>query len=490
MVIVLPLLSGLLSFASFAPLSLWWLAPISLALLLRVLVDQPCPKRALAIALYGVVFFGPLLAWSNTYVGDIPWLILTILQVTLLLPLAAIPFNSHRPYLFLLFPSLFIFVEALRTRFPFGGFGWGRLAFSQADSPFAGVARWGGAPALSFMVCTIAILLLFVLRREWKYAGGVMLVLIFSFALMGDSHTPLPRNFSILAVQGGVPTLGLDFNSRARAVFELHRQATEKYFATQEIIPDLILWPENAVDVDPLRDSVVSAELQTLVDKFNRPIIVGAVLERGANFANASILWKPGSGLDSIYIKQHLTPFGEYIPWRTIAEIVSPYARRVVDFVPGNNSIIHRVGAARIAPIICFELLDDVIGRKMAALSNVIVVQTNSATFGDSPESAQQLGITRIRAIEHQRYTVSVATTGISAVIDPQGRILQQSSPDTVAVLDGKVALLERNSFSDQHGGVIELLLIFLPMVLLFILVLTPGLIGARAKRRKSRSHL
>ena len=273
-----------------------------------------------------------------------------------------------------------------------------------------------------------------------------------------------------------MPELGLDFNSRAREVFEMHRSATTKYFArNQRIQPDLVLWPENAIDVDPLKDPQVRGEMQALVDQAKVSFVVGAVLSKGSNFANVSILWKPRVGPQSIYVKRHLTPFGEYMPLRSLSEFVSPYAKNVVDFVPSNKIVIHnvdgaRMQGARIGPIICFELLDDGGGREMAAKSNLLVVQTNSATFGTSAQSAQQLGISRIRAIEHQRFIVSVATSGISAFIDPHGRVLQESRLDEVATLSGKVGLISEGSFSDRNGGGIEVALILLPAALGLIL--------------------
>jgi apolipoprotein N-acyltransferase len=166
-------------------------------------------------------------------------------------------------------------------------------------------------------------------------------------------------------------------------------------------------------------------------------------------------------------VKRHLTPFGEYIPLRRIAEIISPYAKNVVDFVPGDQILIHRVGKARIAPIICFELLDDASGRAMARKSNAFVVQTNSATFGLSPESDQQLGITRIRSIEHQRYSISISTSGVSALIDPRGRVTHKTGQNESAVIDSQIGLINSISPADRYGSQIEGLLVLVPLILI-----------------------
>lgn len=465
MVIALPLIAGLLAYTSFAPIGIWWCAPIALATLIHLLGNARFSRRLLAVILFGTAFFGPLLAWSNTYVGDIPWIILTVLQIVLTVPLAILPMSKIRNLC--LFPTIWLAVEYLRGHFPFNGFGWGRMAFGQADAPYAQLTRIGGAPLLTFFVALIALGLYFIYLRRMAVAVS-LLVCIFVFSFLANiSRPPIPqRNFSILAVQGGVPTLGLDFNSRATAVFENHLYATVAYLKLHKTNPNVVLWPENSIDVDPFRNALVREQLQSVADAFKIPLIVGAVLQHGSNFQNASILWEPHLGPASVYIKRHLTPFGEYIPLRSIAELVSPYAKNVVDFVPGDQIVIHKVGKAKFAPIICFELLDDASGRAMAKQSNAFVIQTNSATFGLSPESDQQLGITRIRSIEHQRYLVSISTSGVSALVDPRGRITHRSAQNHVAFIDTSIGLNDSLSISDRYGSQIEAILILFPPIL------------------------
>lgn len=398
--------------------------------------------------------------------GDIPWLILTVLQVVLLLPLALVPM-SGRKNLFI-FPFLWVLVEFLRSHFPFNGFGWGRIAFSQADAPYAQIARIGGAPLLGFFVALISVF--FYLAFQKRVLTSVLLLIsliAFSFAASVTRPSLPKRDFAFIAIQGGVPSLGLDFNSRATQVFENHLRTTVDYVTSQDTKPQVILWPENSIDVDPFKDPIVRDQLQSVADEFDVPFIVGAVLQHGPNFQNASILWEPLKGPTTIYLKRHLTPFGEYIPWRRIAEIVSPYAKNVVDFVPGNQIVIHKVGKAKIAPIICFELLDDASGRAMASASNAFVVQTNSATFGLSPESDQQLGITRIRSIEHQRYSISISTSGVSALIDPRGRVSHRTGQNRSGVIDSQIALINSLSIADRFGSPVEAVLILIPLILI-----------------------
>jgi apolipoprotein N-acyltransferase len=464
-VIALSLVAGLLAYAAFPPIGLWWCAPISLALLNYLLSNDRFRQRAFAVIIFGIAFFGPLLAWSNTYVGDIPWLILTVLQVLLLLPLALLHVSNTRKVF--IFPFLWVGVEFLRAHYPFNGFGWGRIAFSQADAPYVQLARIGGAPLLSFVVALIAVSIYLAFQQRFAVSVLVLASIIAVTFAAAITRPSLPkRDFSFIAVQGGVPSLGLDFNSRATQVFENHLRTTVNYMISHPSKPEVVLWPENSIDVDPFKDPIVRDQLQSVVDEFNVPFIVGAVLQHGSNFQNASILWEPKKGPTTIYIKRHLTPFGEYIPLRPIAEIVSPYAKNVVDFLPGDRIVIHVVGRARFAPIICFELLDDASGRAIAKQSNAFVVQTNSATFGLSPESDQQLGITRIRSIEHQRYSISISTSGVSALIDPTGKVTHRTGQDQAAVIDSTIGLTNSVSIADRFGSPIEAILVLFPLIL------------------------
>lgn len=453
-------------YAAFAPIGYWWCAPIAFALLLHLLHQPRLFRRLTSVAMFATAFFAPLLAWSNTYVGNVPWLILTILQITLVLPVGFLRLRKENPWLILLFPSLWILTELLRTRFPFGGFGWGRVAFSQADAPYAGLARIGGVPLLSFAIALLGSALYLLFTNHRAMAVALLVLLVSPTVLLNSTKFSSKPDFTFVAVQGGVPELGLGFNSRATAVFENHLKLTRAYLKNlkkRSNLPDVVLWPENAVDVDPFRIPFIGNQIQALVDDYSTPIILGAVLEKGSHFQNASILWKPETGTSSIYIKQHLTPFGEYIPLRTIAEFVSPYAKNVAGFLPGKGVVLHHVGRAVFAPIICFELLDDQIGRAMALQSNAFVIQTNSATFGTSPESEQQLGISRIRSIEHERYSVSISTSGVSALIDPNGKVLEKRGLNQSAIIDSSIGLVNSTTLTDRYGQPIESALIFLP---------------------------
>ena len=177
------------------------------------------------------------------------------------------------------------------------------------------------------------------------------------------------------AVQGGVDSLGLDFNSRALSVLIRHVQETSKIKAPG----DLIIWPENSADIDPLKDADAAKLVQSIIAQTKRPILVGAVEDDARGPQNSSLLFSSNGELMSRYIKRDLTPFGEYIPFRKFAEMISPYAKRVVDFRPGYKWVDHQINGLNFPSLICFEILDDDSLAKGLRGSDFVVLQIGRA---------------------------------------------------------------------------------------------------------------
>ena len=392
-------------------------------------------KKVLSVFIFAATLNLIVLHWSSTFVGSVPWLILALGLSLFYLPLSLVSRWGMSSY-----PMIFILMEEVRNRFPFGGFGWVRVAYTQADAPYSKIAAIGGASALSALAVLLGLILFYASTKKWST------VTLFPFLLL-----LIPVNVTaigatnVLMIQGNVPQMGLDFNSRAKAVFNNHFEKTESELKKDSNV-DFVLWPENSVDVDPFRNTDVRQSL----DSIQKPLIIGAIVEKGNSILNTSILW--GGDLPPTYIKQHLTPFGEYIPLRSLASVISPYTDRVKDFEPGQGQVFFKVKDAVIAPVICFELVDDQLLHTAALSSNILAVQTNSATFGMSAESAQQLAMTRVRAIEHGRNIVSVSTTGYSAVIDSNGKVLQKTSMGTAEAIRAEVELLEGNTPRNSAG--------------------------------------
>ena len=425
----------------------WYLAPLALAAHMYAL--NRSNRKALSILAFAFTFNGFLLHWTSIYVGSTPWIILVVGLSFLYLPLILVKRWGIASY-----PLLFVIGEEIRNRFPFGGFGWGRIAYSQADAPYSNIAYYGGAIAISAVTTALALFILALIQKNFKPVLLMpLLLLLIPINVVSQNQT------DVLMVQGNVPQYGLDFNSRATEVFYNHVKETDKALAEKQNV-DFILWPENAVDVDPFKNETVTSEL----NKYQTPLIIGAIVDNNAKTLNTSIVWNKNG--KEMYAKQHLTPFGEYIPLRSLARVFSPLVDQVDDFSPGNQSKIFTIGKAKVAPVICYELIDDSILEKAAKSSNLLAVQTNSATFGRSAESAQQLSMTRIRAIEHSRNIASVSTTGFSAIINYKGEILQKTSMGTAEHIYASIGLIDSTSVRDRLG---DWAMIFTLIWLLFI---------------------
>ena len=434
---VATLFAAFLASAAFEPIGLWFLAIFGFALFFRKLASSDRP--VIHSFVFGFTLNAIVLHWSGKYVGALPWLLLAVLQALFYLPIGLI---YRRTKSLWLSAAMLLLMEELRARFPFGGFGWTRIAFSQVESPALPIVSIGGVLALSAFTVLIAIL---VTRFGLKSFASI--IILFIAALLIPNNAQGSGSVRLLAVQGNTPEVGLEFNSRAKAVFNLHRDATRE-FAKERY--DAIIWPENAIDIDPRQNPQVAADIMALTKDLQTPLIAGVVQQENGSPENASIMYSKEGASQSVYIKRGLTPFGEFMPLRKIAEFVSPMAKMVVDFVPGNKLVTHQVSGAKLGPILCYEIIIDSLVRDMANNSKALIVQTNSATFANTAESAQQLAITRIRAVEHSRSILSVSTVGISAFIDNNGAVVSQTPENKKAYLVGNLPLNTNQTFTDR----------------------------------------
>jgi apolipoprotein N-acyltransferase len=344
--------------------------------------------------------------------------------------------------------AAWVLEEALRDRLPFGGFPWGRLAFSQASSPLRWFAALGGAPLVTFVVAVAGAGLAgaaFAVRPLRIRAAGSGLAVLVAVPLLGLALAwPLRppadnagRTEKIAVIQGGLPDLALQFESRAEQVLDNHVRETMKLAqridAGTVARPDLVLWPENASDVDPFQVPGAYQKIDDAVKAVGAPVLVGAILQGPGptHRRNVGILWSPTSGPGATYTKRHPVPFAEYIPLRSIADWVSADAKTVTqDMVAGHGNGLLRGANVPIGDVICFEVAyDDLVRSSVAAGAQLLVVQTNNATFGHTAETYQQLAMSQLRAVETGRAVVQVATTGKSAVIGPDGTIRDESGP-------------------------------------------------------------
>jgi len=337
-----------------------------------------------------------------------------------------------------------------------------RIAFSQADAPYASVISIGGALLLSAWVLAIASLL-----ATFRKKLALPLLLMVALPLLLNNTYSSQQKISFIGIQGNTPSVGLSFNDRAEAVFNLHLSQTERL---AQDAADVIIWPENAIDVDPFANVRVRESIDSLTSTLKTPLIAGAVTRQSGQLENISLMYNESGEVITYYSKQYLTPFGEYMPLRPIARLVSPYVDDVIDFKAGERVETHVVNGLSLAPVICYELLSDSLVQDAANKSVALIAQTNSATFAKTSESAQQLNITRLRALENAREIVSVSTIGISAHIGINGEILSRTQENVAAQISGDLRSNTNRTLASNLGGLAPGLVlvasILIPLVL------------------------
>jgi apolipoprotein N-acyltransferase len=409
-----------------------------------------------------------------------PWFALATLQsLYLALMGAAVAVALRRPgrggsgAAAVVVAALWVGQEALRDRTPYGGFPWARLAFSQADSPLGHLAALGGAPLVTFATALAGTLLAVAVVRGALAARGSTAVPA-ALAAVGALLTvgiglavPLPvdgPHVRVAGIQGDVPEAGLDFNAERRAVLDHHarvtRELASRVASGRTPAPDLVVWPENGSDLDPFLQQDARAVISQAVDAIGAPTIIGAVLQRPVGrLTNASIVWTPGNGPGSgpgeLYAKRHPVPFAEYIPSRDFYRSLTSKVDLVrQDFVAGDRVGTLDVGPARAGVAICFEVAyDDLVRDTVRDGADLLVVQTNNATFGRTDEAVQQLAMSRLRAIEHGRAVAHVSTVGVSALINPDGTMLTTSSLFEPAALEADLPLRTQLTWADRLGA-------------------------------------
>lgn len=534
--LLLALTSGATLTLAFPGTGNWWpLAPLAIAGLALATRAQRARFAAAAGYLFGLAFFVPHLHWSGIYVGALPWFALAGAEAVFIAALGTLLPRIWRvpgsgAGMALAGAGLWVAQEAARGRLPFGGFPWGRLAFSQAQAPTVGLAALGGAPLVTAAVAGAGSLLAWAAVRGWQGlplpkpaadqdpAGGpasdratatdrataarrarlsAALALLATVAVIcAGLAVPLPTDGTtarVAAVQGNVPRAGLEFNAERRAVLDDHVKGTlglaQRVRAGTTPAPDLVIWPENSSDIDPLRNPDAAAVIDEAVAAIGVPVLVGAVLQEPVGkLSNASLVWNPGTGVGARYVKRHPAPFAEYIPYRSFFRHFSSKVDLVQrDFVSGDtlrkNPVgVLTLGPAKVGDVICFEVAYDRLVRDPVRQgATLLAVQTNNATFGYTAESVQQLAMSQLRAVESGRTVVHISTVGVSAIILPDGTIRQRSGHFTPEVLESDVPLRTSLTVATRVGGWPEAILAALGIGLLIA--------GATIRRSDLRNH-
>jgi apolipoprotein N-acyltransferase len=492
------LVGGLLLCLSFPPFGWWYTAIVAFALLAWVLT-RDTTKLVGGFGygfLFGAAFAIPLLPWTGVMVGLLPWLALSLVQAVFpaLFGLGAVAARRLTAWP-VWFAGLWALAEWAKSTVPFGGFPWGVVGFGQTDGPLLSLAQIGGAPLVSFAVTLLGFAfaaLAFEFFDWWR--GGeagepadsaptsvvapgacICLVLIATAAISpavrhsgaGAADEP---SVNVAAVQGNVPQLGLDFNAQRRAVLDNHVRETMRLAddvrAGRAPQPLFVIWPENSSDIDPLANQDAADQIVAAVAAIRAPILVGGVL-KGPGYTpehpvstNSVIVWNPGTGPGDRHDKQIVQPFGEYLPWRSFFKHFSPYADRAGYFAPGSGNGVVEAAGVPIGVSTCWEVIFDRSPREsVLSGAQVLTVPSNNATFDESM-SVQQLAFARLRAVEHNRFVIVAGTTGISAVVAPDGRVLARTEWFEPAYLDMAIRLKTQLTPATRFGPFVQGLLV------------------------------
>ncbi|WP_448072957.1 apolipoprotein N-acyltransferase [Georgenia yuyongxinii] len=503
--VLLAAAGGLATETAFPDKSWWPMAYVGVCLLLLALRRDSARWAALVGFVWGLGFFLPHLWWATEAVGQpIGWIALAVFEAGAVAAFGVAwawarraPWVSTRPWLQVVVVALvWVAVEQVRGRWPFGGFPWGALAFSQTDAPLVRLAPLGSTTLVSTAVVVLAALLaaavMYLLGRRWARGGAT--VALFAAVTVAPSLVPLPSGaesgtLRVGAVQGNVPQQGAEAMSQAREVAANHADGTMALIdrvGRGEL--DLVLWPESASDIDPRTDPDVAATVEDAAQAAGAPILLGTQRFLPGTRYNDYILWEPESGAERGvgYTKQRPVPFGEYVPYRDFfRRITSAVDLVTTDMVAGTGTALMPVPVERlgrtvpITAVICFEVaFDGLIREGVLAGGELIVIPTNNASFGLTQESTQQLAMSRFRAVEHGRAVVQVSTVGVSGIIGPDGVVMDQTGLFTAEQMAEELPLRTSLTLADRLGAA--------PAVFVQVVALLAVVAGLVRRRREA----
>ena len=465
--------SALLFFASPGGSALPQLAWLALIPLFWGLHNQPPRRAALLGLICGLAYYLPLLYWIvivlATY-GQVPVpiavLALVFLAFYMSCYLAAFAFlcakTESRLSLLVFAPACWVALDLIRARL-FTGFPWMDLAYTQYSLPqLIQVADLAGHYGLTFLM-VLANALIFTLaasliRRKATspptlIGAAALLLLMASGYSLWRMHT-LPaalaqaEQMEIAVAQGNIPQDQKWQPAFQRETIDTYLRLSQEMFVAKK--PQLIVWPETALPFYPYEHPLFLRLHSELTRPYRTFLLTGAPHREKASpdepitYANSAFLLSPDGLVTGRYDKQHLVPFGEYIPLRWLLGFASPLVETLGAFSPGQSNTPLSCQNSRIGVLICFESIFPEISRQQAeAGANLLVTITNDAWFGRSSAPWQHLAMGVFRAVETRKTLVRAANTGISTFIDPMGRIEEASPLFTEYARSQPVALLD-----------------------------------------------
>lgn len=487
-------LGGFTAYFAFPSLNFWPAILISI-LGLYLSVRNLGFWSALWIGFFGgFSFFTAQIYWISQYLGPVPLIALAACEAAFFAIAAGIIAMLTRMRLGSVLLSLTVATvwtgrEWVTTHFPYGGFPWSRVSMSQSDSPLDHWVAIGGFGLLTFVIIFLTISTFEMLLARSGKPNLIRIAIFWTIAFaipMAVASIPIQSvgQLRVAGIQGNA-NAGLFANESPGTILKNHADVTEKLLKSNESF-DLVVWPENASDLNPDDYPDVAKYFENLVtNRLNSPLITGTIThtEGYAEIYNSSKLFEPNRGEVDQYDKKRPVPFGEYVPDRDFFYALSPdlvgMITRGYDF--GTRDPIFETANTRIGILICFEEAIDELPRDAVEQgATILVAQTNNADFGKSDESVQQLAIARLRAIETGRSLVNVSTVGPSAMIDPHGEIVASTNAFVPEYLIADLPLVEQKTLTMLGGWMFDPAMAILTGVVLVWLIL-------RSRRTTSR---
>lgn len=370
-------------------------------------------------------------------------------------------------------PFLWVAVELARTRIT--AFPWELLGSSQIDNAMlTRITTITGVYGLSFEIVLVnsvlaAAFLLQRERRKWLLAsalgaaGVLQLGVLFSPPAVPADHAALLVQPNVAVMEGGVWTADY-FQSTLRELSQisLHPPAGMNAKDGNDARPyDLIVWPESPTPFF-LNDPNFTAPIATLAQQSQTWLLVGSIGIENTNGSprppaafNSAALLSPAGEFSARYDKVHLVPFGEYVPFKDMFPFMDMLTQQVGTFGWGHSREPLAAGAQKLGVFICYEsVFPDEVREFARRGANVLVNVSNDGWYGDSGAWRQHLQQTRMRAIENRRWLLIGTNTGMTASIDPYGRIVAATERKILTALPAPYALTSGTTFYTRHGDV------------------------------------
>lgn len=484
----LALLSGALlalSFPRYGHPAFAWIALVPLVLALSGwrgrpgrLPGQP-PLRAFLLGLAsGSVYFAGTLYWTGTVIrtfGGIPTIAAIGGVILLALYQGAFPaigalissrlINRAGVAGIFLVPAAWVATEYFRG-VAFGGFPWVPLGDSQVTVlPVAQLASvlgmYGVSLLVAFVNAAIAYAMLTAGRARMSALAATAVVLIATAAwgslrIADGSLTRMGTAIRVGLIQGNIAQEDKWKAGEARRIFTTYIAMTRDAVRRGA---EFVIWPESSTPFMFEEDPVGQAAIRELARELHVPILFGSDQEvRGATPAlyNAAFLIGPDGTTLGVYRKIHLVPWGEFIPLKRWLYFVSPLVDSFTDFSPGTTMVMLPVGSHLVSTAICYEVVyPSLIRQAVQAGSELVTTITNDAWYGNSSAPYQHFQLASMRAIEQGRYMVRAANTGISGIVDPYGRVVQQSAIFEQSALVEQVRFLTIRTAYSKIGDVV-----------------------------------